>query len=61
MTTVDIHARIPNNVGLADDRRLQRALELLRVRMKHSNGDTWQASLFALTLPTKAEIGRAHV
>src|SRR5687767_1244316 len=27
MTTVDIHAKIPNNVGLADDRRLQRALE----------------------------------
>src|SRR5687767_11302689 len=27
MTTVDVHARIPNNVGLADDRRLQRALE----------------------------------
>src|SRR5829696_4273722 len=27
MTTVDIAARIPNNVGLADDRRLQRALE----------------------------------
>ena len=27
MTTVDIDARIPNNVGLADDRRLQRALE----------------------------------
>ena len=26
MTTVDVHARIPNNVGLADDRRLQRAL-----------------------------------
>jgi benzoyl-CoA 2,3-dioxygenase component B len=27
MTTVDLDARIPNNVGLADDRRLQRALE----------------------------------
>ena len=27
MTTVDIDAKIPNNVGLADDRRLQRALE----------------------------------
>src|SRR5580765_3997707 len=27
MTAVDIDARIPNNVGLADDRRLQRALE----------------------------------
>ncbi len=27
MTTVDIESRIPNNVGLADDRRLQRALE----------------------------------
>jgi benzoyl-CoA 2,3-dioxygenase component B len=27
MTTVDVDARIPNNVGLADDRRLQRALE----------------------------------
>ena len=27
MTTVDVHARIPNNVGLAEDRRLQRALE----------------------------------
>ena len=27
MTTVDIDARIPNNVDLADDRRLQRALE----------------------------------
>jgi benzoyl-CoA 2,3-dioxygenase component B len=27
MTTVDRDARIPNNVGLADDRRLQRALE----------------------------------
>jgi len=27
MTSVDIDARIPNNVGLADDRRLQRALE----------------------------------
>lgn len=26
-TTVDIDAKIPNNVGLADDRRLQRALE----------------------------------
>ena len=26
MSTVDIDARIPNNVGLADDRRLQRAL-----------------------------------
>ena len=24
---VDIDAKIPNNVGLADDRRLQRALE----------------------------------
>ena len=27
MTTVDLDTRIPNNVGLADDRRLQRALE----------------------------------
>src|ERR1700754_5245529 len=27
MPAVDIAARIPNNVGLADDRRLQRALE----------------------------------
>jgi benzoyl-CoA 2,3-epoxidase subunit B len=27
MATVDIHSRIPNNIGLADDRRLQRALE----------------------------------
>jgi benzoyl-CoA 2,3-dioxygenase component B len=27
MTIVDLGARIPNNVGLADDRRLQRALE----------------------------------
>jgi benzoyl-CoA 2,3-epoxidase subunit B len=27
MTTVDVESRIPNNVGLADDRRLQRALE----------------------------------
>ena len=27
MTTVDIDAKIPNNVDLADDRRLQRALE----------------------------------
>ena len=27
MATVDIDAKIPNNVGLADDRRLQRALE----------------------------------
>jgi benzoyl-CoA 2,3-epoxidase subunit B len=27
MTIVDLDARIPNNVGLADDRRLQRALE----------------------------------
>ena len=27
MTAIDIDARIPNNVGLADDRRLQRALE----------------------------------
>ena len=27
MTIVDIDAKIPNNVGLADDRRLQRALE----------------------------------
>ena len=27
MTAVDIEAKIPNNVGLADDRRLQRALE----------------------------------
>ncbi len=27
MTTVDIDAKIPNNVDLAGDRRLQRALE----------------------------------
>ena len=27
MSNVDIDAKIPNNVGLADDRRLQRALE----------------------------------
>jgi benzoyl-CoA 2,3-dioxygenase component B len=27
VTSVDLDARIPNNVGLADDRRLQRALE----------------------------------
>src|SRR6478752_3019839 len=27
MTAVDVESRIPNNVGLADDRRLQRALE----------------------------------
>jgi benzoyl-CoA 2,3-dioxygenase component B len=27
MTDIDVDARIPNNVGLADDRRLQRALE----------------------------------
>ncbi|HEX2381343.1 MAG TPA: benzoyl-CoA 2,3-epoxidase subunit BoxB [Acidimicrobiales bacterium] len=27
MTSVDLEARIPNNVGLGDDRRLQRALE----------------------------------
>ena len=27
MTAVDINARIPNNVDLAGDRRLQRALE----------------------------------
>ena len=27
MSNVDLNARIPNNVGLADDRRLQRALE----------------------------------
>ncbi len=33
MTTVDRrHERIPNNVGLADDRRLQRALEAWRPR-----------------------------
>jgi len=27
MANVDLHSKIPNNVGLADDRRLQRALE----------------------------------
>ena len=27
MTSVDLNARIPNNVGLADDRKLQKALE----------------------------------
>jgi benzoyl-CoA 2,3-epoxidase subunit B len=27
MTTIDLHALIPNNVGLADNRQLQRALE----------------------------------
>ncbi|HZB39872.1 MAG TPA: hypothetical protein VE487_02835, partial [Ilumatobacter sp.] len=32
MTTVDVDARIPNNVGLADDRRLQRALEAWQPR-----------------------------
>ena len=29
MSTVDLNARIPNNVGLKDDRRLQRALDRL--------------------------------
>jgi benzoyl-CoA 2,3-dioxygenase component B len=32
MTSVDLNERIPNNVGLADDRRLQRALEAWRPR-----------------------------
>ena len=33
--------------------RLQRALEILRTRMKRTNGDGWQASLLALTVPSK--------
>ncbi len=27
MASVDLNAKIPNNVGLADDRKLQKALE----------------------------------
>ena len=33
--------------------RLQRALEILRTRMKRTSGDGWQASLLALTVPSK--------
>ena len=33
--------------------RLQRALEILRVRMKRTKGNGWQASLLALTVPSK--------
>jgi RNA polymerase sigma-70 factor (ECF subfamily) len=33
--------------------RLRRALEILRVRMKDSSGDSWRASLLALTLPVE--------
>jgi len=33
--------------------RLQRALEILRVRMKRDCGDSWRASLFALAVPSK--------
>jgi benzoyl-CoA 2,3-dioxygenase component B len=39
MTTVDLNEQIPNNVGLADDRRLQRALEAWRPRFL----DWWSA------------------
>jgi len=33
--------------------RLQRALEILRVRLKHTNGDSWHTALLALTVPSK--------
>jgi RNA polymerase sigma factor (sigma-70 family) len=33
--------------------RLQRALEILRVRMKSEHGDTWQSAILALTLPAE--------
>ncbi len=33
--------------------RLQRALEILRARMQRTNGNDWQASLLALTVPSK--------
>ncbi len=33
--------------------RLQRALEMLRARMQRTSGDRWQASLLALTVPSK--------
>jgi benzoyl-CoA 2,3-epoxidase subunit B len=39
MTQVDLTERIPNNVGLADDRRLQRALEAWQPRFL----DWWEA------------------
>ncbi len=35
MSIVDIDAKIPNNVGLADDRRLQRALESWQPKFLH--------------------------
>ena len=34
MTNIDYSERIPNNVGLAEDRRLQRALETWQPRFQ---------------------------
>ena len=52
LTTAEIATRDHLPVSTVKS-RLQRALEMLRERMKRTNGDTWQAALLALTVPTK--------
>ena len=37
-TTVDLNAKIPNNVGLSDDVKLQRALENMREALAYLQG-----------------------
>ena len=52
LTTAEIATRDNLPVSTVKS-RLQRALEILRTRMKRTNGDGWQASLLALTVPSK--------
>jgi RNA polymerase sigma-70 factor (ECF subfamily) len=52
LTTAEIATRDHLPVSTVKS-RLQRALEILRTRMKRTNGDGWQASLLALTVPSK--------
>ncbi len=52
LTTAEIAQREHLPVSTVKS-RLQRALEILRARMRREGGDSWQAALLALTVPSK--------
>ena len=60
MTKVDLNARIPNNVGLGDDRRLQRALEAWQPKFREWWMDMGPEGFQAddIYLRTAVDVGR---
>jgi benzoyl-CoA 2,3-dioxygenase component B len=65
MSSVDHQSRIPNNVGLAGDRKLQRALEQWQPRFlqwwqEHGPADYQQADVYLRTATSVDQEGWAH-